>query len=90
MDSERLARLAEFASLNIISQLDRIPWVSDLGSCPECRQFEQSQISTHENVYICPNCRRRWYKFDNILRLWRQITGPDDWEAIHVSVVSGK
>ena len=82
--------LYRIMTLNVLKTSDRIPYVSDLGSCPECKRFEESQTSTPEDVRICPCCKRRWWKYNNVLKLWKQVVSPEEWNTIRANIVSGK
>ena len=32
--------------------------------------------------YVCPDCNRRWWQYNDYYHLWKHVTNPQEWDAI--------
>jgi hypothetical protein len=70
---------------------EEIPWDIAVEECPKCENFEHSNdrspaVPPNGDVgdltHICPHCHRRWWQFNDYYHLWKNVTDPDEWDAI--------
>lgn len=63
---------------------EEIPWEDSPKPCVDCNRYEHGDSAprTDELAYVCPNCGRRWWQFNDFYHLWKHVTDKDEWAEI--------